>query len=254
MKDSPDGFSPITPPREYSSAKAAKLGVKAIAGSIPAFGAALTELVDGLLPDPEANDRKRWENQITGGVNGLFETVENLGRASQERLVTYSGAPAFVARYLVEKCVTGIPDPVDIKEIVSSANEFTREDIENAVAELEADGLVRDLGHIGAPGLIRLNDHAYEALDKPIMGWDTVEDARTLARYVVEHREEDAFSAFDLEKAMGWPRRRFNPALRVVVSYVACISRELQPYYVTTCFYPNSTELVKLKRFAAGAN
>lgn len=254
MEDPPTNNGPIAPPGEYSSAKAAKLGVKAIAGSIPGIGAVLTELADGLIPDPEANDRKRWENQITGGVNGLFETVENLGRASQERLVTYSGASAFLARYLVEKCVTGIPDHVDIKEIVSSANDFTREDIENAVAELEADGLVRDLGHIGAPGLIILNDHAYEGLDKPIMGWDTIEDARTLARYVVEHREEDTFSAFDLEKAMGWPRRRFNPALRIVVSYVACISRELQPYYVTTSFSPTSAEFVRLKRFAAGAD
>ena len=252
MDEQSQSIGTIKPPLEYSSAKAGRHVAKALAGAIPVVGSAVTELIDGLVPDPESNDRKRWEGEVTDSVNGLTDTVEQLSRPDRGQKVTFSGAQAFVASYLTENCSNGIPDYVDVDSLVAADSSFSREDIEDAIADLEGYGLVKSLDSFGGSGLIELTEHAYEAFDPPIMGWDPQEDARLLAAYLVTHRAEQSFSAPDLEAAMGWPRRRFNPALRVVAQYIRCVGDELQPHYVVTCVLPTSAEFSRLRRFAAG--
>ncbi|MDT7535438.1 hypothetical protein OVY48_18705 [Sphingobium sp. SA2] len=242
---------PIQPPLEYSSAKAGRHAAKALAGAIPVVGSAVTELIDGLVPDPAGNDRKRWEGEVTDSVNGLARSVRDIARNDGKREVTYSGAQVHVAKFLTENCRIGIPDYVEVDVLATADPSYSRTQIEDAIADLEADGLVRDLDGIGGTGLIELSDHAYEALDPVFMGWDPRVDAKLLAAHIVSRREEYSLSAPDMEAAMGWPRRRFNPALRIVSRFIKCVGDELQPSYVYTCVAPTAAEFSHLRRFAA---
>lgn len=71
-----------------------------------------------------------------------------------------------------------------------------------------------------------------------------------LAREVLKSR--DTVSVAKLDKALGWPRRRMNPALRIVVSFVGSgrVSQTIQPDYITRRFSPNNSERAALRAFS----
>jgi hypothetical protein len=96
-----------------------------------------------------------------------------------------------------------------------------------------------------------LNESAYAAMDLLMMGADPKEDARALTREVLKSR--DKMSVAELEKTLGWPRRRMNPALRIVVSFVASgrVSQTIQPDWITRRFLPNNAERTALRAFSA---
>lgn len=84
-----------------------------------------------------------------------------------------------------------------------------------------------------------------------IMGWDPKEHAGVLAREVLKSR--DTVNVAELDNALGWPRRRMNPALRIVVSFVGSgrVSQTIQPDYITRRFSLNNVERAALRAFSA---
>ncbi len=52
---------------------------------------------------------------------------------------------------------------------------------------------------------------------------------------------------------LGWPGRRLNPALGMVLREVdpGNVSREIQPDYVTACFHLDNADRARLRRFAS---
>lgn len=254
MDDLPDNSS-IKPPANNKAAAIGKSAAKGLLGAIPVAGSLAAEAAEHLLPDPNAKDRARWEGEVTDRVNTLDERVGGLEEgASASRSFTITGATAAVAKFMIEGCPDGVNQPyVSVDDVMKTLTEFTKRDIRDAFGDLEYHGLVQSLPAIGRDDIYRLTDEAYVALDKPILGFDTKADAQALAQIIIAS-DSDSVSVPDLEQKAGWPRRRFNPALRLIVERIhpGRVSQSIQPDYVTRWFSMSNAERADLRRFAAG--
>jgi len=205
------------------------------------------------MPDHEALDRERWEGAVTDGVNLLHGRVDDIDARTSTCAVTFSGAAADIASYMIKRCPDGLArDQVSKNELIEQFSEYSRDELLDGLGDLESYHLVDSMEFANDEAFYRLTESAYEALDPPILGWNTIEDARKVAALAVKNR--DYVLTYDLEKELDWPRRRFNPAHRLVVQFIhpAHVSGELQPHYVTPQFNPSAGELAQLRRFAAG--
>lgn len=254
MDDSADNNT-LKPPANNKAAAIGRSAVKGALGAIPVAGSIAAEAAEHLLPDPNATDRARWEGQVTDKVNTLDDRVGGLEQDStSSRTVTLTGATASVAKFMVEGCPDGLNRPyVNVDEVLQSLPEFTKREIRDAFGDLEYHGLVQSLPAIGRDDIYRLTEEAYAVLDKPVLGYDTLGDARELTAMILAS-DTDSISVPDLETKTGWPRRRFNPALRLIVERIhpGRVSQSIQPDYVTRWFSMSNAERADLRRFAAG--
>lgn len=243
----------IERPKKAPKNRLVRRVAKAAAGSVPYAGAVLTEIADAAVPDHEARDRDRWEGDVTDGVNHLHGRVDEIDERTGERTVSISGAPALIAKYMIERCPDGLlQDRVTLADVQSAYPELDKTQLLDGFGELESYGLIEGRPLINAPTRYRLTQYGYQTLDEPIIGWNTMDNARAIAALVVQKREN--IRTADLEAELGWPRRQLNPALRIVVDFVdpGRVSQSIQPDYVTRYFSPNNAELAQLRRFAAG--
>lgn len=251
MTDDTSSRGPVEPPKKFPKNKVLRHAAKAAAGSVPYAGAVLAEIADVSVPDHEAQDRDRWEGDVTDGVNHLHERVDDIDERTGKRTVSLTGPTALIAKYMAEHCPDGLAnDDVTVADLRTAYPDVSKEDLLDGLGDLESYGLIESISFIGSPSEYRLTHYGYEVLDGPIMGWNTEEDARAIAALVVQKRED--IRSADLEALLGWPRRRFNPALRVVVNFIdpGRVSQSLQPDYVTRYFSPSNAELAQLRRFA----
>jgi hypothetical protein len=244
---------PINRPQKAPRNQIARRVVKAAVGSVPGAGAALSELADATLPDYEAKDRMRWEGDVTDGVNSLHGRVEEIEEGGGKRSLSLTGASAYIAKYMIERCPDGLAhDFVSITDVQEAYPELSQNDLRDGFGDLESYGLIESSHFIGAPPRYVVTQQGYEALDEPVMGWNTEQDARKIADIVV--RERDNVQSAQLEQELGWSRRRLNPALRIVVDFIdpGRVSQTIQPDYVTRYFSPSDAERARLRRFALG--
>lgn len=254
MDENDPKSGPIQPPKKFPENQAARRIAKAVAGSIPHAGAALAEVVDARIPDYEARDRERWEGDVTEGVNDLHGRVDDLDQRSTAQTISLEGASALIAKFMIEGCSDGLmSERVTLADVQAAHPEFSKEELADGFGDLESYGWIEKRALIGAPARYRLTQQGYEALDKPVLGFDTMADARKIAAIVVREREN--IRTADLEAELGWSRRQLNPALRIVVDFIhpGRVSQSIQPDYVTRYFSPSDAELAQLRRFAAGA-
>lgn len=122
--------------------------------------------------------------------------------------------------HMARACTDGLPGHFG-DDLLDDFPDETRKSIGVALAELEADGLVT-LSHLIGRGLprVRTTWRLFVACDPAITGHDPVEDSVVLARMLIE-KPGLGGHAKKLEEAAGWPRRRINPALALLVPYVA---------------------------------
>lgn len=252
MTDEPVN-GPIERPGKSPKNQTLRRVAKAAAGSVPGAGAVLAEIADACIPDHEAHDRSRWEGEITDGVNDLHGRVGEIEASEDERTVSFEGASALIAKFMIERCQDGLmQDRVTLADVQDAYPELAKEQLLDGFGELESYGLIESRALINAPTRYRLTEYAYQAFDGPIMGWNTEADAKAIAASVV--RQRASIRTSDLEAELGWPRRRLNPALRMVVNFIDSgrVGQSIQPDYVTRYFSPNNAELAQLRRFAAG--
>lgn len=97
--------------------------------------------------------------------------------------------------------------------------------------------------------MIRLAPAFYLQLDSQIMGWDTMADAVTIARLLLEMDASGA--AIDLHRQTSWEKRRFNPAFRIVLDrlHESRISQQLQPDYPSAYVHVLPEDRAVLRRF-----
>jgi len=243
----------IQKPRRHRKAQLARAVTKAGLGSIPYVGTALSEAAEVVLPDPEAKDRGRWEGEVTDGMNDLTDRVEVIEERGGKRTVRFTGGAAAAAKYMIENCPDGLGhEYVTVEDIQRADPDLRKKEIEDGLGDLEGYRLVESLSLIGPADRYRLTQLGYEAFDLPIMGWDTKADAREIARRIGTPRE--GVNVAELDAELGWPRRRLNPALQMVVDFVEPdrVSQEVQAKYVTNHFFPSRAEAAMLRRFADG--
>ena len=241
----------IEPPKDHKAADYKRAVTKGAIGAIPIAGSVFAEVADVILPNPAAEDRKRWEGEITEGHNSLLEQVNSsLGSNVTEFVI--SGAAAVIAKSMIEGCSDGLAHTwVSMEEILSIFDGTERQQALDGLGDLESMGLIESMGFIGGASQYCLTGSGYEALDLDVMGWSPREDAKDLVRLL--KNAGDGVDVSDLFQDSGWPKRRFNPALRIILGFIShdCISRESCMDFVTNWFLPSNAELARLRRFSS---
>jgi hypothetical protein len=241
----------MEPPKKHPTNKAIRAVARSAAGLVPGAGSTIAEITDACIPDYEARERDQWESEITHGVNALRSHMNEMHDRHGRNEIELTGAAAWAAHYTVKHCPDGLgSDWVAVDDMMEADPPYSSDQLLEAIGDLESYGFIESRALINAPLRVRLTHIGYQRLDKPIMGWDTEEDARRIAAEVIKTRSGVRTS--DLEAVLGWPRRRLNPALQIVIAFIhpGRVSQADQPDYVTMHFSPSNAELATLRRFA----
>jgi hypothetical protein len=141
---------------------------------------------------------------------------------------------------------------VDEEALVRGFTEHEVQVLEDAVAELEAENLVSCTHSISHtfPHMRPMMD-LYATFDPIAFGHDPTADAAELAKKVLDLDESVDVGA--LHQGTGWERRRFNPAITLVIAQVdgRRVSGELNSDYPSRWFGLMAEDRVSLKRFIA---
>jgi hypothetical protein len=118
-----------------------------------------------------------------------------------------------------------------------------------ALAELEVEGYVTAVRHFGGDlPYIKPTVDLFTAFDKYALGNDPYEDAADLIERILAGKDQVASA--ELHKETGWPQRRFNPALAIILPRIddGRVSKELTSDYPSNYFFMIATDRVELKR------
>lgn len=154
-----------------------------------------------------------------------------------------------LGRHMAEQCTDGMPGHFR-DDLLAAFPDEEVVTVRSALAELKGSGLVT-LDPLIGPKLpnVRTTLALFVAADAAITGHDPVEDSVVLARMLIDDPEMGHVPK--LEEAAGWPRRRFNPALGLLMRlFPKGRYREVdQPYYPTLGLIVGDDEVVALRRY-----
>lgn len=239
---------PLRPPARNLSAGVSRRVAKGTLGAVPVAGAILSEVADALLPDPAEIERGQWEEAVSNGVNDAHARLDQIdGTASATETIT--GLAAQVIKALIESCPDGLHRTwVDAPDMAAELG-VSEADLSEAIGELQMFGLVERRSLTNAPLRVRLTAGAYRQLDRQIMDWDTLGDARHVATLMLGTGK--SISIAPLHQATGWEKRRFNPAFAEVLALVVDgpVSKEVQPDYPTRYLGLSAADRARLRRF-----
>ncbi|WP_394663660.1 hypothetical protein [uncultured Sphingomonas sp.] len=151
--------------------------------------------------------------------------------------------------WMARQCADGLPAHVD-EGLANAFPDVEVKQIKLALAELKADGLVELNSAINrAMPSVRTTIALFVAADPAITGHDPRKDAVLLARMMIENPKLGNIR--ELEAAVGWPRRRFNPAVGLLVPLFPHnrMRTPLQNDYPVLGFIVGDDEIVSLRRF-----
>lgn len=230
----------IKPPQKSPVATTARNMIEAAAEAIPFAGVA-TAAGRAAFPPAEEKDRDRWAGEITGRVNEHDRALRSE--------VTIKGTTAALALWLCRTSTDGLHEPNMFTRDIAAAlgAEHPLAAVEEAAEELRELGLVE----VGVLSRVRPTWRLFAKVDPHAKGWNPEEDARTLAKLVLE---KGNVRAPDLEQQSGFERRRFNPALSFLLTFFDpnYISKEVQPHYPTIHAHLSPGARLRLRRFIAG--
>ncbi len=142
---------------------------------------------------------------------------------------------------------TGLANPSALADAFA---ETPKAEMEEALAELEADGLVK-LHHVLGPSLPRIQTtlDLFASFDLAATGHDPARNSGTLAQLALEG--EAAVSAKVLFEKTGWPHRRFNPALALVADQIpdGRVMKSGSAEFTVMGFHVLAADRVTLKRY-----
>lgn len=223
----------------------AKLGetVKLVGSDIRTFAQLCQKVVDAL------DDWLAGQPQATAGkeTSEPESTVEqDTGQEKHDEMETL---PETIAEWLCRESENGLPSPVDADRFLAAFSEVEARDLGEALAELEADGMVT-LAHAINVKLprIRTTEELFLSFDPKVMGTDPCADACQLIELVL--KGEDAIGVAELHKRSGLSLRRFNPAFAMVVGEIGDgrVSGEYCEDYPARHFFTVAEDRVALKR------
>lgn len=142
---------------------------------------------------------------------------------------------------------TGFADPATLS---GAFPETPKPKMEEALAELEADGFVK-LHHVLGPSLPRIQTtlELFASFDLAATGHDPVRDSGKLAQMALEG--EASVSAKALLEQTEWPLRRFNPALALVADQIpdGRVMKSGSTEFAVMGFHVLAADRVTLKRY-----
>ena len=151
--------------------------------------------------------------------------------------------------WMAAKCKNGLPEHFG-DDLLEAFPDVDKRQLSQALAELKADGLI-ELSPVIGPHLprVRTTYELFVAADPGITTHDPMRDAVVLARMLID--EPKLGNTRELERAIGWERRRFNPAFgQLVPLFPKGRRREsIQNDYPTLGVIVGDDEIVALRRF-----
>jgi hypothetical protein len=152
--------------------------------------------------------------------------------------------------WLATQCTEGMPRGFG-DELLDAFPDADAAALRAALAELKAEGFVTLSGAIG-PKLPRTRTTyaLFAAADPTVTRQDPVRDAVIIARMLIQDPKKNGIVR-DLDRDLGWERRRFNPALGQLLDLFPSKRRsnETQNDYPTRQLLVLDDEVIALQRF-----
>lgn len=218
---------------------------------VPGGGIA-TNFFRETLPPKSDSKREEWRQAISLRSNE-HETRLNKHEniiAPSERV---SGIPAVLISALAHDCPDGLGQKYyRLDDIVTLLPNENKEELEEAVFDVEALGLLNIYRSLNSPWNVKLTTEFYEQVDHQVMGWDTEEDAHEIAQLMLSESTGDAPT---LHKKLGWEKRRFNPAFRHLLPMFpdGRVRKSIQPDYPSLGVVLTEEDKANLRRFLKGS-
>ena len=156
-----------------------------------------------------------------------------------------------VGCWLVRADPDGLAGPIDAEGFQAAFAERAAHTLEEGLAELSVDGYLKESRTLSR-SLQRFLTTAdlYVLFDPVALGTDPVGDARTLVAHILDG--EGSIDVAALHAVTGWAKRRFNPAMQLVLGEVAPghVSQTIDAEYATRWIHIGAEDRVRLRRFA----
>lgn len=242
----------IEPPKENKKKAATRVIAEALAQALPVT-AGLAHLYRFTHPSEMERAVEAWRGEVSAAVNDLEARVRVIEEHIAPRL-TIGEAALALALWLTKEAEPWPPKLMSWETIAEAFPDIAKPELEEACAELAHYGLVKTSATFGHPiHTVQARPDLYWAFDPVVMGTDPTADARELANRILA---EPALAVVGkLDEAMGWPKRRLNPAVARLIPFVGPnrISRTMQARYYTEQFLLIPEDRFRLRSFAQGA-
>lgn len=241
--------SPITPPENFPKVDAARAVSKGIAGAIPVVGSVIAEAIEHFAPDPSANDRARWELQVTTRLNKLAAFSGRLQIATD----SFAWNLAIFANYKDAEANGEVA--IDDADISANFPDISTADLEDALSDLlDADWISYWPDPNSRTGIGGFHTKAllFAHTDPFIRQTSPIDDARRIANFILDQSGEDAVSAMMIEESIGWDSRRLYPALAFLSAEVLpsdAFETQYHPKYPFIWLYLNGNSRRALRQF-----
>lgn len=247
MSDERDKRTPIRPPEKGHPDDRARVPLEAAISALP-FGGALLKIWNDWFPTQAQRARGSWEGAVTERSNEHATRLDEHDQAISP--TTELSAPAVaLAVALAREPGNGMGGrPRDLTAICALVPELARENVQDAVFELKELGLVEFTSSLNSWWL-KLTQKFYEQVDAQVMGWDTLADARELARLLL--KDASCQRTAILHAASAWDARRFNPAFSALLPFLPIHSNEIQADYPSPSVNLMPEHRAMLKRFVS---
>lgn len=242
---------PINPPDSDPKRELArKLADLALAG-IPIIGGPLAAIYSVTHPAKGALNVEAWQGEITSLVNELEQAVAYISGT-----IVLSEDAAYLGKWISENSTTAFSEVFDYDEIVAQFPDASKNEILEAVGELELEGMVVVSKCLGKPFSHLLIRHKLFEIFDPIVfeGVSPRQDAAVIAESLLN--SENGVSASDICDEQGWTPRRFNPAVDIVGEFIADgrKSRPIGQEYSIRAMFVDAGERAQLRRFVNAVN
>lgn len=183
-----------------------------------------TRLTPEFVPGPESLDALAAE---------IFGVSKRPPLGEQPRYVqshepgsTWSTAARIVAEYFVRNSQHAQSmDPQADYASIEEATGLPRVDVRIGVLDLVGAGLIEKQDFFGGESVLWPKSDLFVTFDDMFMDWNPEQDARDLAVRLL-NLDMDQIDCAKVAESLGWPARRFNPAIGYLVSARVVTSHE----------------------------
>lgn len=222
--------------------------VRLIASDIVEFAESCQRIVNGL--DNWLTGSKDATLMVTPGQATPAPPQASKPVAEPDLGLDVSPLAQKVGLWVAKNSETGLPGLVHEQVLTAAFPETDAERLKEAIAELELDGFVSTVQRGGKIPSIKPTADLFASFDRHALGNDPDADARELAKVILAGR--DQVQTADLHAATGWPIRRFNPAIALVLGRIDSrhVGKEINSTYPSSFFFLTAIDRVMLKRYA----
>jgi hypothetical protein len=198
-----------------------------------------------------------WLDVWLGGQTPAASFVEDENafttkdaRDGQEQLGELGPLATAIGAWICKSSAKGLPEPVDSEALVEAFTDSDSDQLGDAIAKLDIDGLITTSHAIGlhVPRVCS-TDELFLTFDPVVLKTNPIVDAIGLTKLVLDGRESVGLK--ELHDESGLPLRQFNPAISMILAEVGDgrISLTIGEFdYPTQCFFLIAEDRVAIRR------